>query len=73
MTTKEAAKLLGCSPQHVRTLIRQGRLKVKPAALLRGFGYFKGYEVNRDSVEQYKNLPRGRGRPRGPLKRRKKK
>ena len=61
MTPTKAAEVIGCSPQHVRTLIRAGKLK----ATRRKYpgGYY--YDVTSREAKRYRNLPLTRGWPRG--------
>lgn len=58
VTTRQAAEILDCAPQHVRLLISQGRIRS------RMFGTF--HLVDRESVMDYLKNHRqfGRGRPR---------
>jgi len=64
MTCKEAAAVIGCSPQQVRTLIRKGKIKahriVCPA---NQYGY--RYTVTLAEAERYRDAPQTRGWPRG--------
>lgn len=63
MTPKEAAKVIGCSPQQVRTLIRTGKIKATKREGLRGVVY----NVSLREATRYKNKPQTRGWPRGQL------
>lgn len=63
MTPREAASLLGMSPQQVRTLIRKKRLKadrkVTPFNVVE-------YDVSPSEVKRYRKVPHdGRGWRRG--------
>ena len=64
MTTSQAAKIIGCSPQHVRTLIRQGKLRAdRRASTHNQHGYC--YTIRLRDAERYRDKPQTRGYPRG--------
>ena len=74
MNVRKAAEVLGCSPQHVRTLIRSGRLRGRKVPLTvqskgsepRRIGFT--WSITRAEVERFAALPgdpKGRGYPRG--------
>lgn len=64
MKASQAASLIGCTTQHVRTLIRSGRLKARkvPTDLV-PTGYC--YDLDDSDVRRYANEPQARGFPRG--------
>ena len=64
ITTNQAAIIIGCSPQQVRTLIRKGKIKAEKKKDVRNpAGY--NLEVDKESVKLYaKTIPR-QGWPRG--------
>lgn len=64
MTTTEAAQVIGCSPGHVRYLVRAGRLR---ATRLPGPYNQRGYawDIKRADAERYRDTPQRRGYPRG--------
>ena len=65
MTPREAAELIGCSPQHVRTLVRAGKL---PATRKPTDCNQHGYRlvITRRDAQRFRDTPRrGPGRPRG--------
>ena len=67
MKPTEAAKIIGCSPQQVRTLIRQGKLRarrVKTDTDRNGKRLYV-YHLTKDQVVRYAALPQTRGYPRG--------
>ena len=64
MTPKQAAKIIGCSPQQVRTLIRKGTLWAKKVPTDQNqHGYT--YNVDCQSVRAYAKRPQSQGWPRG--------
>jgi len=71
MTPKQAAELIGCSPQHVRTLIRTGKLQATRVLTPDwGSGYI--YDIQPVTAKLYKQAkldhggwPRGRSRKPG--------
>lgn len=64
MTPSEAAKVIGCSPQQVRTLIRVGLVSARKVKTKNNqFGY--RYEISLEEAERYRDKPQGRGYPRG--------
>lgn len=52
MTTRQAARILGCSQQYVTKLIRDKKLQAR-------------YEIDEEEVERFKETIRHPGRPRG--------
>ena len=64
MTPSQAADVIGCSPQQVRTLIRIGKLCARKV-VTRNNQHGYRYEISRKEAERYRNTPQGRGRPRG--------
>lgn len=65
MTPKEAAAIIGCSPQHVRTLIRQGKIKARQVSMP-GFGsagYI--YYISEKEAARVAAIPQSGGYPRG--------
>ena len=65
MTTREAAKIIGCSIQHVRTLIRQGKLKAKRIESDQNQYGFRFVIDKREAVRFAKLPVPARGFPRG--------
>jgi len=64
MTTKEAAEVIGCSPQQVRTLIRTGKLRAtKNPSKNNQFGY--EYAITKRTAERHRDNGPTRGWPRG--------
>lgn len=61
MTPSEAAKYIGCSPQHVRTLIRTKKIRAKRHKIIGGFCY----EVSLAEANRYRRLAFTNGWPRG--------
>ena len=61
MTPKEAAAIIGCSPQQVRTLIRSGRIKATQVKCPQGYYY----NITRREAERYRDTPQKMGWPRG--------
>lgn len=59
MTPSQASVLIGCTPRQVRHLCRLGRL----GRLLKTDDGPR-YIVSQKEAEAYRDLPRGRGRPR---------
>lgn len=71
MNTYEAAKILGCTPPHVRRLIAKGTLKAKKIMIGADFRgkpkYF--HDISPAEVQRVKGLPiKARGVPRGSQK-----
>lgn len=62
MTPKEAAEVIGCTPHHVRVLIRKGTIRATKQFLPSG-GYV--YIVNTTDVESHAAKTGLRGWPRG--------
>ena len=60
ITTREAVKLSGYNPVHLRSLIRQGRIK--------GRKYFVVWQVSKSSLLAYLKDQTERGEKRGPKK-----
>ncbi len=68
LTPREAAAVIGCTPQNVRTLIRSGTLRArKVPTIINQYGY--RWSITRREAERVRDLrPNdnpGRGRPRG--------
>jgi len=63
MTPKKAAAVIGCSPQQVRTLIRNGMLRARMIKTDCNPGY--RYDVTSKEAQRYRDQPQGRGYPRG--------
>ncbi len=63
MTPTQAAKLIGCSPQQVRTLIRTGRLKATHLPS----HYRCKYAISKAEAKRYRDAPQKQGWPRGQL------
>jgi len=61
MIPNQAAAIIGCSPQQVRTLIRNGTLPATKLAILGGFVY----EIAKKDVVRYARTPQKHGWPRG--------
>lgn len=62
MTTREAAQVIGCTIQHVRTLIRAKRLKAR--RVRNQYAYH--WCIEPGEAERYRDTPlSGRGFPRG--------
>ena len=65
MSPKEAAEIIGCSPQHVRHLARTGKIKAKVLPVHRsGFISFE-YNILRSAALAYRDRPTHGGYPRG--------
>ena len=62
MTPEQAAKVIGCSPQQVRTLIRSGTIKASQRKTPWGSHY---YDIEPREAKRYRDIPQGRGFPRG--------
>ena len=64
LSPRQAAAIIGCSPQHVRTLIRAGTL---PATTRETQSNRHGYEyrVKSADAKRYRDVPQGKGFPRG--------
>ncbi len=61
MTATEAAMLIGCTPQQVRTLIRTKKIKAK--RIKYPGGYY--YQIQKREALRYHNKPQTCGFPRG--------
>ncbi len=61
MTPTEAAKIIGCTPQQVRTLIRTKKIKAK--RIKYPGGYY--YQIERREAIRYRDIPQTSGFPRG--------
>ena len=62
MTPKQAAAVIGCSPQQVRTLIRTGVLKATKKSVTT-----YRYSISRREAERYRDKKQTKGWPRGQL------
>lgn len=62
MKPADAAKVIGCTRNHVHYLIREGKIKAK-GTMVPGVGVF--YDITQAEVIRYKNKPQVRGFPRG--------
>ncbi len=63
MTPAQAAVIIGCCKQQVRTLIRNGKLKAaRRRSRNNQHGYI--YIISREEAVKYRDRPIGRGRPR---------
>ena len=58
ITTREAAKLSGYNAEHIREMIRKGRIK--------GRKYFVVWQVSKSSFLSYLRMQERRGEKRGP-------
>ena len=67
MNTREAARIIGCSPSHVRYLCRTRKLKAKKFPIKDGEGVTVGYtySIDKDQAKQYKRVKETVGWPRG--------
>ena len=73
MTPSQAALIIGCSPQNVRTMIRGGKMKAKKLPATKGkignnrHGHV--WSISSEEAERVRQLRPvgniGRGRPRG--------
>lgn len=61
MTTTEAAKIIGCSPQHVRYLVSRGWIKATRRRA--PGGYYN--DITKEEAEKYRDTVQVRGFPRG--------
>lgn len=69
ITTKQAAVIIGCSVQHVRSLVRTNKLPATkvPLLLYRGVTQYQ-YQILKTEAEQFARhkqtvgYPRGKGR-----------
>jgi hypothetical protein len=67
MTTREAARLMGCTQKHLGHLIRSGVITACKRPMPTGFGYW--YDVSQESVDWYEQRVSSRGWPRGKARR----
>jgi len=65
MTPTQAAKVIGCSPGQVRTLIRTGKIQATVYAMPGGIYY----DITPREVNRYKTQPQKQGWPRGQSRR----
>lgn len=64
VTTGKAAKIIGCSPQQVRTLVRNGKLEaIKEESPNSRTGYV--HMVSLNAVRAYRRTNQSKGWPRG--------
>lgn len=64
MTPSQAAAIIGCTPQQVRTLIRTGKLRARRiAAPVNRQGYV--YDITPGEARRYARKPQQGGYPRG--------
>jgi hypothetical protein len=63
MTPTEAAKLIGCTPQQVRTQIRRGVICARRVALAGTSRYC--WDIHPQEVARYRDKPQPCGFPRG--------
>jgi excisionase family DNA binding protein len=61
MTAKEAAKVIGCSSQQVRHLIKVGKIRAEKYEIPGGFYY----DISQKEVERYRDIEQRGGWPRG--------
>lgn len=66
LTTNEAAKIIGCSIQHVRTMIRSNKLNATKHPLPT-YGFY--YTVPREEAERVRDMGQTTGFPRGARRR----
>lgn len=62
MSPKQAAKLIGITPQQVRWAIRNGKLKARKVDT--STAPFYRYVIRKADAVAYRDLPAGPGRPR---------
>lgn len=67
MTPTEAAGIVGCSPQQIRTLIRTGKLKAKKTRRKKDSqgNWQWTYDISRSEARRYAKEPQKQGFPRG--------
>lgn len=67
LTPKEAAVVVGCSPQQIRTLIRKGTLKAKKVNRWKDSNgdWRYSYAISASEARRYAREPQTRGFPRG--------
>jgi hypothetical protein len=63
MTVRETAKLIGCTPRHVRVLIGTNKLKAKVVGATPT--YFGRYDVPLEEARRFLSIPQSKGWPRG--------
>ena len=63
MSPRQASLIIGCTPQHVRTLIRAGNLSAVKIAT-RDLPFYR-YNVSLTEATRYRDQPQRRGYPRG--------
>lgn len=68
MSPAEAAERIGCSPQHVRWLIRNKRLKARRVPF-RGNQHGYLLSIEEKEVDRFKAVPKTMGAPRKRKKR----
>ena len=61
MTATQAARIIGCSPQQVRVLIRKGTIKATRWDMPGGYYY----DVSQVEAERYRDTEQTKGWPRG--------
>lgn len=66
MKPTEAAKVLGCTKQHVRLLIRTGKLKAKRKVIKfpKGKKMYQ-WDISEAEIHRFQITPQTTGRPRG--------
>ena len=63
MTVRETAKLIGCTPRHVRVLIKNSKLKAKIVGSTPD--YFGHYDIPLQEARRFASIPQSKGWPRG--------
>ena len=63
MTPTQAAKIIGCSPQQVRTLCRKGVIKASRIRIPWSGGHY--YDITEKEARRYRDEPINQGFPRG--------
>ncbi len=63
MTPRQAAKIIGVSPQHVRTLIRKGVIEAREVEDRNGQCVWEVTKVQAEKARD--NRPKKTGRPKG--------
>jgi hypothetical protein len=64
LTPSQAAEVIGCSPQQVRTLIRVGRLRARRVSTRNNQHGYR-YTIALHDAELYRDTPQPKGYPRG--------